>query len=72
MLRAWAWLALHPRAYHLAAGTIAATLGALGRRRGAFARLPFAGRWTRDRDFPAPQGATFQELWSRSRRGESP
>jgi L-lactate dehydrogenase complex protein LldF len=71
LLRAWARLALHPSAYHFAARLVARTLGVLGRRRGAFSRLPLAGRWTRERDFPAPQGATFQELWRRRRRGVS-
>jgi len=38
-------------------------LARIGRRRGRFAWLPFAGGWTRGRDFPAPQGATFQSRW---------
>jgi len=30
--------------------------------------LPFASGWTHHRDFPAPQGATFQAQWRRRRR----
>ena len=44
-------------------------LGALGRRRGAFRRLPLAGGWTRHRDLAAPQGRTFQALWADTRPG---
>jgi len=31
----------------------------------SYCRLPFATGWTRHRDFPAPQGATFQAQWRR-------
>jgi len=65
LLQTWARLALHPRAYHLVARFGAALLGRLARARGAFSRLPLAGRWTRHRDLPAPQGPTFQHLWAR-------
>ena len=30
--------------------------------------LPLARGWTRYRDFPAPEGATFQTQWKRARR----
>jgi L-lactate dehydrogenase complex protein LldF len=63
-LKTWAWFAERPRLYHLAARFGMAWLGALGRRRGAFRWLPFAGTWTKHRDFPAPQGQTFQRLWA--------
>jgi L-lactate dehydrogenase complex protein LldF len=39
-------------------------LARLGRRKGRFRRLPLSEGWTRHRDFPAPQGKTFQRLWS--------
>ena len=68
-LRLWAFFARRPALYHLIAGVKMRLLGALGRRKGRFARLPFAGGWTAYRDFPAPQGKTFQQLWSeRGRR----
>lgn len=65
----WAWFARRPRIYHLLGRFAVAMLGAAGRRKGRFSRLPFAGAWTRDRDFPAPQGRTFQQLWAESQRG---
>jgi L-lactate dehydrogenase complex protein LldF len=62
----WAFFARRPRLYGLAT-TIAARLLALAARgRGRFSRLPLASGWTRHRDFPAPQGATFQAQWKRS------
>ena len=39
-------------------------LGRLGRGAGRFRRLPLAGGWTGSRDFPTPQGATFQAQWA--------
>jgi L-lactate dehydrogenase complex protein LldF len=68
-LKVWAWMAVRPRLYHLAARFGAAILGALGRRRGAFRVLPLAGAWTRHRDMPAPQGRTFQQLWAEHKAG---
>ena len=68
-LRTCAWFAQRPKLYHMAARLAAAALGAFGRRRGAFRRLPFAGDWTRHRDFPAPQGRTFQQLWAEHKAG---
>jgi len=63
----WAFFARRPRLYGLMTHLAARALALLGRARGRFAWLPLAGAWTRDRDFPAPEGATFQALW-RSRR----
>ncbi len=68
-IRSWAYFARRPRLYHLAARVGIALLGALGRTRGAFRWLPFARGWTARRDFPAPQGRTFQQLWSEHQRG---
>ena len=52
----------------LVGGLAGGLLGAAGRRKGRFARLPLAGGWTDHRDFPAPEGRTFHQLW-RARRG---
>jgi L-lactate dehydrogenase complex protein LldF len=35
----------------------------LGKRRGRLSRLPLASGWTRGRDLPVPQGATFHSQW---------
>jgi len=65
----WGYFAKRPRLYRFTTRLAMGTLGWLGRikgqRKGRFSRLPFAGGWTQYRDFPAPQGATFQERWRR-------
>ena len=63
-LAVWAFLARRPALYRLATGMAMRLLGAFGRRRGKFARLPGASGWTVHRDFPAPPGKTFQQQWS--------
>jgi L-lactate dehydrogenase complex protein LldF len=65
LMRAWAALALHPRAYHVLARIGIGLLRLIAPRQGAFSRLSFASAWTRYRDFPAPQGPTFQHLWAK-------
>ncbi|NND90517.1 MAG: iron-sulfur cluster-binding protein [Granulosicoccus sp.] len=63
----WAALAARPRLYRAVTGLGVALLWRLGRRRGAFRRLPLAGAWTRGRDLPAPQGRkTFMSLHRKS------
>lgn len=62
-LKMWAFFARRPRLYQFFTGLKMRTLAAVGRRRGRFRRLPFSGGWTRHRDMPAPQGATFQQQW---------
>jgi L-lactate dehydrogenase complex protein LldF len=67
-LALWAWFARRPRLYRMATRAAMATLGLLGRKRGRFARLPFAGAWTSGRDLPAPEGETFFARYARLQR----
>jgi len=67
-LRAWAFTARHPTLYHALTRWPIALLRRLGRRRGRLRRLPLAGGWISQRDFPAPAGKTFFSQWPR--RGE--
>ena len=67
----WAWFAKRPWLYHLATGLMVHVLGARGRSRGRYSWLPFAGGWTEGRDFPAPEGRTFHELWRKQRSPKS-
>jgi L-lactate dehydrogenase complex protein LldF len=62
-LKLHAWLARHPPLYHRLTAAIIPLLHLLGRKRGGFSRLPFAGGWTSQRDFPAPQEKTFMQLY---------
>ncbi len=64
----WGFFATRPRLYGLATRAAMATLGWLGRRKGRFGWLPLAGGWTQYRDFPAPEGGTFQAQWAKQRR----
>jgi L-lactate dehydrogenase complex protein LldF len=60
----WAFVARRPKLYHFATGVKARLLARFGRARGRFDALPLARGWTKYRDFPAPQGKTFQQLWA--------
>ncbi|KAA3631277.1 MAG: iron-sulfur cluster-binding protein, partial [Proteobacteria bacterium] len=68
-LSAWSALARRPRFCRLLTGPLMRGLARLGRRKGRFGYLPLARGWTRGREFPAPQGATFMSRWRESRRG---
>jgi L-lactate dehydrogenase complex protein LldF len=71
LLRCWSFLAQNPPLYRAAAGVAAHILSLLAGKRGRFSALPFAGGWTKYRDFPAPAPRTFQSLWrERQRRKE--
>ncbi len=63
-LRAWSWLASHPRWYALATAIGTRMLSWLGGRDKLLHKLPLAGGWTDGRDFPAPAGRTFRDLYA--------
>ena len=58
-LAAWAFITRHPRLYRLLIGTGTRLMAALAGQNKRFSWLPFASAWTKQRDFPAPQGQTF-------------
>jgi L-lactate dehydrogenase complex protein LldF len=68
MLKAWAWLALHPVVYSLAMGAAARLLSRLGGKDKLLHALPGASAWTDGRDFPAPAGQTFREMYRQGKR----
>jgi hypothetical protein len=63
-LRAWSWLACHPKLYALTTRAGARLLRAMGGSARLLHRLPFAGGWTDGRDLPAPAGRTFRDLYA--------
>ena len=63
-LSGWAFLARRPKLYQLAMRVGVGALALLGRKRGRFRHLPLASGWTAARDLAAPQGKTFQQMWS--------
>src|SRR5438067_8042817 len=61
--RVWAWFAQRPALYGLASKIAVRLLRLLARRDGMISKLPLASGWTAERDFPAPAGRTFRELY---------
>ncbi|HST93166.1 MAG TPA: LutB/LldF family L-lactate oxidation iron-sulfur protein [Microvirga sp.] len=70
-LKTWGFLARRPALYRVATRAAMGVLGLAGRAKGRFAWLPLAKGWTKYRDFPAPQGETFQARWRRERHRRS-
>jgi L-lactate dehydrogenase complex protein LldF len=68
-LAAWAYAAKRPRLYRLLARMGARALRHWTGARGRTGALPLAGGWTGHRDFPAPEGDTFMDLWKARRDG---
>ncbi|WP_114945176.1 LutB/LldF family L-lactate oxidation iron-sulfur protein [Microvirga calopogonii] len=66
-LQFWGFFAKRPALYRLATRVAMGALSLAGRQRGRFSWLPMAKGWTKYRDFPAPQGETFQQRWKRER-----
>ena len=70
-IKLWAAVARQPLLYRLAT-VLAIRLGGLFGRKGRFQRLPLAASWSDWRDFPAPEGDTFQSRWARRQSGTKP
>jgi L-lactate dehydrogenase complex protein LldF len=62
-LALWAYCAKRPRLYRFVTKVAARAMKALGGSSKSIVRLPFIKGWTNTRDFPAPQGKTFIELY---------
>ncbi|MFG1397864.1 LutB/LldF family L-lactate oxidation iron-sulfur protein [Roseixanthobacter pseudopolyaromaticivorans] len=70
-LAAWAFFARRGWLYRPATRLAMGALSLLGRAKGRFAALPLAGGWTKYRDFPTPQGDTFQAQWQARRQAQA-
>jgi L-lactate dehydrogenase complex protein LldF len=68
-LKFWAFFARRPALYRFGAGLAARLLRRWGGGKGKVSRLPLAGGWTAGRDFPMPEGRSFQGLWAEKLRG---
>lgn len=66
-LRAWGWLAARPLLYGAVMRIKARLLKTMADERGMIRSLPFGSGWTDRRDFPAPQGRTFREMYKEAR-----
>ncbi len=67
----WGFFARRPALYRLGSRAMAAGLGFLGRKRGRFSYLTFAGAWTKGRDFPAPEGDSFFAQYAARQKAKS-
>ena len=68
-VKAWAWFAKRPALYGIGARLAARVLKAMGGASGMIRKLPLVGGWTEGRDFPAPEGRTFRELYASRSQG---
>jgi L-lactate dehydrogenase complex protein LldF len=66
---AWAFAARRPEIYRPLTRIGARLLKWLGGEKGRIRSLPMAGGWTDHRDFPAPSGRTFIELYRERQAG---
>jgi L-lactate dehydrogenase complex protein LldF len=67
-LKAWAWVAGRPALYALVTRFSVRYLNWLASGRDRIEVLGVAPGWTAGRDFPAPQGRTFKELYAKRKR----
>ncbi|MFZ5523354.1 MAG: LutB/LldF family L-lactate oxidation iron-sulfur protein [Pseudomonadota bacterium] len=67
LLKAWTWLALHPGIYALAARIGVRIMRLMGGKDRLLHTLPGAHGWSDGRDFPAPGGMTFRELYKKEK-----
>ncbi|HLH10671.1 MAG TPA: LutB/LldF family L-lactate oxidation iron-sulfur protein [Methylovirgula sp.] len=61
----WGAFARRPLLYRVAAGAATRMLSLIAGEKGRFKALPFARSWMKTRDFPAPEGETFQAQFAR-------
>jgi len=64
----WAYAAKRPALYAMGARIAARTLNWFGGSDGRLRHLPLAGGWTASRDFPAPSGRTFRDIYRERQR----
>jgi L-lactate dehydrogenase complex protein LldF len=67
-LQVWAWVARRPALYALGTKIGVRYLKWLAGGKDRIRLLGVAPGWTQGRDFPAPQGETFRELYARGKR----
>ncbi|MDP1654294.1 MAG: LutB/LldF family L-lactate oxidation iron-sulfur protein [Rhodocyclaceae bacterium] len=70
-LALWGWAAQRPALYAFGTRIAVRCMKWLGGSEKLIHRLPLASGWTDGRDFPAPEGQTFRELYAAKRRVRS-
>lgn len=69
-LKTWVWVASRPRLYAFGTWLGVRYLKWLAGGKAAIPVLGIASEWTRERDFPAPEGRTFRELYAERKAGQ--
>ncbi|SNY92076.1 L-lactate dehydrogenase complex protein LldF [Cohaesibacter sp. ES.047] len=64
-LKGWVFVASRPRLYHALAGLAMGVMKHLAPMTALMQKLPMTGAWTKHREFPAPEGQTFQQQWAK-------
>ncbi len=67
-LKMWALLARQPWLYQWLTGFAVHMMASWAHGGGRWQRVPFMDGWTKYRDFPAPEGSTFQDQWRAHQR----
>jgi L-lactate dehydrogenase complex protein LldF len=67
----WAFVAQRPALYALGARVAARLLNFIGGSSGRIRSLPIGAGWTLSRDFPAPSGRTFRDLYREHRQSRA-
>jgi L-lactate dehydrogenase complex protein LldF len=67
-LALWGWAAKHPKVYALLSRIGASVLSRMGGKDKRIRDLPLGRGWTKERDFPAPEGKTFRALYAERKR----
>ena len=62
-LGVWAWFAQRPKFYQRVTALASRLLKWRAGSKGRMKSVPLADGWVKYRDFPAPQGKTFQQMW---------
>jgi L-lactate dehydrogenase complex protein LldF len=70
-LALWSWATRHPAIYALGTRLAVRVMKAWGGRDGMIHKLPLGAGWTEGRDFPAPAGRTFRELYRARQQGRA-
>lgn len=67
----WGFFARNGALYRPATRLAMSALALVGKAKGRFSFLPLASGWTAHRDFPVPQGGTFQSQWRAKKAREA-
>ncbi len=71
-LNVWSWVAQRPALYGFATKIAMRIMKKMSNQNNMISSLPFGKSWTAGRDFPAPAGKTFRELYAQKPDSQKP